>query len=68
VNAAQPAGRWRKSSRSGSSGDNCVEVARLPGAIGVRDSKNPDGPGLAISAESFAHLVRTVKAAPSTIN
>jgi hypothetical protein len=61
VNAPQPVGRWRKSRRSGNSGGNCVEVARFPGAIGVRDSKNSDGPSLAISAESFAGLVGKVK-------
>jgi hypothetical protein len=37
---------WRKSKRSGSSG-NCVEVAdNLPGAVAVRDSKDPAGPAL----------------------
>jgi len=36
--------RWIKSSKSGTNGGNCVEVARLDdGRIGVRDSKNPDG-------------------------
>lgn len=35
---------WRKSTRSGSGGDNCVEVAfSTQGDIGVRDSKNPTG-------------------------
>ena len=38
---------WRKSSRSGGNGGNCVEVAaNLPGVVAVRDSKNPDGPAL----------------------
>ncbi|MEV0345316.1 DUF397 domain-containing protein [Nonomuraea sp. NPDC050680] len=33
---------WRKSSRSGSNGGNCLEIAELPGGHrGVRDSKNP---------------------------
>lgn len=32
---------WRKSSFSGGSGDNCVEVADLPGGgAAVRDTKN----------------------------
>jgi len=36
--------RWIKSSKSGTNGGNCVEVARLDdGRIGVRDSKNPGG-------------------------
>ncbi|GIG58012.1 hypothetical protein Lfu02_23840 [Longispora fulva] len=36
---------WRKSTRSGNSG-NCVEVAAGPVAVGVRDSKDPGGPEL----------------------
>jgi hypothetical protein len=37
---------WVKSSLSFSNGD-CVEVASLPGGgIGVRDSKDPEGPVL----------------------
>jgi hypothetical protein len=37
---------WIKSSLSFSNA-NCVEVATLPdGMIGIRDSKNPDGPVL----------------------
>jgi uncharacterized protein DUF397 len=37
---------WFKSSRSGA-GKECVEVAFLSsGRVGVRDSKNPDGPAL----------------------
>jgi hypothetical protein len=38
--------RWRKSTRSGTSGE-CVEVAdNLPGVVAVRDSRDPDGPVL----------------------
>lgn len=38
---------WRKSRRSGASG-NCVELAPLPGGAGVamRNSRQPDGPVL----------------------
>lgn len=38
---------WRKSRRSGASG-NCVELAALPGGAGVavRNSRQPDGPVL----------------------
>ncbi|MEV6137053.1 DUF397 domain-containing protein [Nocardia sp. NPDC051990] len=38
--------RWFKSTRSSAAKD-CVEVAFLScGTVGVRDSKNPDGPAL----------------------
>lgn len=49
---------WRKSSRSGSNGGNCVELAALPGAVGVRDSKNPDGPVLLLSRTALREAVR----------
>ncbi|GIH78367.1 DUF397 domain-containing protein [Planobispora longispora] len=39
---------WRKSSLSGS-GNNCVEVADLPGLVAIRDSKDPHGPALLFS-------------------
>jgi hypothetical protein len=55
---------WRKSSRSGSNGGNCVEVARnLPGIVAVRDSKNPDGPVLIVSSGQWAGFVARLRAA-----
>lgn len=30
---------WRKSSYSDANGGSCVEVANVPGAVGVRDTK-----------------------------
>ncbi|MEV1317173.1 DUF397 domain-containing protein [Micromonospora arborensis] len=39
--------RWRKSTRSGGNGGECVEVAdNLPGVVAVRDSKDPHGTAL----------------------
>lgn len=49
---------WRKSSFS-QNGGNCVEVANLATGIAVRDSKNPDGPVLAITPASWSALVQT---------
>ncbi|GAA4132355.1 DUF397 domain-containing protein [Actinomadura keratinilytica] len=52
---------WRKSSHSTNQGGECVEVASLPEAIGVRDSKNPDADNLTISPKVFDALVRRIK-------
>ncbi|OII68090.1 DUF397 domain-containing protein [Streptomyces sp. CC77] len=55
---------WRKSSHSGGSGGNCLEVADgHPGMVPVRDSKAPDGPKLAFRADSWSVFVAHVKAA-----
>jgi hypothetical protein len=52
---------WRKSTYSGLNG-NCVEVARLAeGRIGVRDSKDPSGPVLAISFDGWNQLIASIK-------
>lgn len=53
---------WRKSSYSGSSGGQCVEVAaNLPGTIAVRDSKNVSGPELAVSDQAWSQFVQGIK-------
>ena len=55
--------KWRKSSRSGSNGGACVEVARnLPCGIAVRDSKNPDGPALIVSRDAWASFITRLRA------
>ena len=54
---------WRKSSRSGSNGGACVEVARnLPRIVAVRDSKNPHGPVLIISRDEWARFITRLRA------
>nr|WP_308291005.1 DUF397 domain-containing protein [Micromonospora sp. RL09-050-HVF-A] len=48
--------RWHKSTRSGNQG-NCVEVATnllsRQGAVFVRDSKDPQGGQIAVTARSW---------------
>ncbi|MGW7363599.1 DUF397 domain-containing protein [Streptomyces sp. NPDC054841] len=53
---------WRRSSYSDGTGGNCVEVADgVPGAVPVRDSKNPQGPGLVFKDAGWAAFVTAVK-------
>ncbi|MCZ7378661.1 DUF397 domain-containing protein [Micromonospora sp. WMMC250] len=53
---------WRKSTRSGGSGGNCVEVAdNLPGVVGARDSKDPTGAALVFATATWAAFVDGVK-------
>jgi hypothetical protein len=44
---------WIKSSYSTAEGPDCVEVAAVPDHILVRDSKNPDGPRLALTLTAW---------------
>ena len=55
---------WRKSSYSSNDGGNCIEAALgfTPGAVPVRDSKDPEGPALVFPAAAFAAFVGAVKA------
>ncbi|QGN46120.1 DUF397 domain-containing protein [Micromonospora sp. WMMD558] len=51
---------WRKSSRSGNS--ECVEVAdNLPGVVGVRDSKDPAGPVLTFTPQTWRTFIARAK-------
>ncbi|MFI0355939.1 DUF397 domain-containing protein [Actinomadura sp. 9N407] len=52
---------WRKSRRSTNQGGACIEVAALSRAVGVRDSKNPDGGHLALTPDRFAALLWRIK-------
>ncbi|TDC53014.1 DUF397 domain-containing protein [Actinomadura sp. KC345] len=49
---------WRKASHSGENGGNCVELAGLPGAVAVRDSKDPGGPVLLLTRAALRTAVQ----------
>lgn len=52
---------WRKSARSGTNTDNCVEVVRVPKVVAVRDSKNPDGPALQFTPAEWRAFTATIR-------
>ena len=47
---------WRTSSRTAGSGQ-CVEVARVPGLVAVRDSKAPGQGRLLLPADSWTRFL-----------
>lgn len=50
--------RWVKSTRSGPTGGNCVEVASLgAGRVAVRDSRQPTGAALLFRREQWTEFV-----------
>lgn len=51
---------WFRSSYSGGNG-NCVEVAGVRRAVGVRDSKRRDDGSLTLAARSWAGLLGRVR-------
>ncbi|MEU5524526.1 DUF397 domain-containing protein [Streptomyces sp. NPDC047860] len=49
---------WFKSSYSSSSnGNDCIEIARTPTTVHVRDSKNASGSRLTLTPEAWAAFV-----------
>jgi hypothetical protein len=51
---------WRKASHSVGNGE-CVEVSSALGRVSVRDSKDPEGPVLNYSADTFRSFLGTAK-------
>lgn len=53
---------WRKSSYSGGSGGNCVEIADRAGRVLVRDTKQAGtGPVLAFTASAWRRFAGELK-------
>jgi hypothetical protein len=48
---------WRKSSYSGGSAANCVEVGSALGAVMVRDSKSPQIPALRFDRAAWSEFL-----------
>ncbi|WP_329149297.1 DUF397 domain-containing protein [Streptomyces sp. NBC_01456] len=54
---------WRKSSYSNGGDANCIEIADgFPGAVPVRDSKNPEGPVLLFPTAAWSAFIGGVRA------
>ncbi|TDD72153.1 DUF397 domain-containing protein [Actinomadura darangshiensis] len=52
---------WRKARQSNDQGGSCVEMAALAEGVGVRDSKDPDGPKLLLARTAFRSLLTELK-------
>ncbi|MET9032739.1 DUF397 domain-containing protein [Streptomyces mirabilis] len=48
---------WFKSSYSGGNTTECVEAAFVPAGVLLRDSKRPEGPHVAVSAEVWCNFL-----------
>lgn len=53
---------WRKSSYSGNSGGQCVEVGAAARVIAIRDGKDPRGPMLAFGRQDWQRFTDRMKA------
>ncbi|GAB3993401.1 hypothetical protein GCM10029992_04940 [Glycomyces albus] len=57
-----PSDGWRKSSRSGSQGNNCVEARKSAGYFQIRDSKlGDDSPIFDMTPADFQALMKAAK-------
>ncbi|WP_283133356.1 DUF397 domain-containing protein [Rhizohabitans arisaemae] len=56
-----PGTQWRRSSRSNTQGNQCVEVIVGSTVVAVRDSKDPDGPRLVFTPREWEAFVGGVK-------
>jgi hypothetical protein len=59
-NCVEVALSWRKSTYSSSASGDCVEIATCPSTIHIRDSKNTQGPQLALSPTTWTKFVVTL--------
>lgn len=52
---------WRKSSRSGNNGGQCIEVAAPGHLVAVRDSKDPEGGRLTFTPDAWRAFAAQIK-------
>jgi hypothetical protein len=52
---------WRKSSRSGNNGGQCIEVAAPANLVAVRDSKSPEGHCLTFTPGAWRAFAARIK-------
>lgn len=55
--------QWRKSSYSNGTGGECVEVADLESAVGVRDSTRLGGPHIAVRRSTWSDFLSSLRGA-----
>lgn len=52
---------WFKSSYSNNAQNTCVEAAMVPGFVGIRDTKDPDGGTLVFSTAAWSGFLGHLK-------
>ncbi|WP_447032640.1 DUF397 domain-containing protein [Streptomyces hypolithicus] len=52
---------WFKSSYSNDTGGSCVEIADLTSQVGIRDSKDKQGPALVVPRASWHTFVNSAR-------
>ncbi|MEV0746661.1 MULTISPECIES: DUF397 domain-containing protein [unclassified Streptomyces] len=53
--------QWRKSSYSNGTGGECIEVAELHSSVGLRDSKQRNGPHISVARSSWSAFVSSLR-------
>ena len=52
---------WRKATRSGDNGGECIEVASASGRVMIRDTTDRDGIMLSVPPAAWRRLVATAR-------
>jgi len=60
TNQPRATAQWRKSSYSNGTGGECVEVAEFHSTVGIRDSKQPLGPRIAVGNDAWVGFIASL--------